>query len=197
MTKRLREQHGLSGTLQYRIWNSMIQRCTNVQNPAYARYGGRGIAVCERWMQSFEVFYSDMGDRPKGMTLDRVDTDGDYEPGNCRWATAKEQARNTRSNRMLSFRGESKCLQEWSDAIGIDKSSLRERLDAGWSVERALTEPIRYSHKLLSYKGQSKTAAEWADGIGLSRTTFASRLKYGWTLERIIETPARNYGRAR
>ncbi len=87
--------HGMYGTREYRSWNMLVQRCTNPANDRWAQYGGRGIQVCQRWLEGFANFYADMGSRPPGTSIDRIDVDGNYEPGNCRWADAKTQARNT------------------------------------------------------------------------------------------------------
>jgi hypothetical protein len=136
--------HGMSGSTEHTIWTSMLTRCNNPASPAYHRYGGRGIKVCPQWATSFAQFRSDMGPRPEGMSLDRwPNKDGNYEPGNCRWATAQDQARNTCRNRMLTFQGRTLCITEWAEEIGIADSTIAARLKNGWSTEKALTTPVR------------------------------------------------------
>ena len=125
---------------EYGIWVSMRNRCSNPNVKAYANYGGRGIKVCDRW-QSFENFYADMGARPDGMTLERIDNDGDYEPSNVRWATRAEQANNKRNNRLLSFDGVTKTLAQWADGLGVSHATLVMRLKQGWPIDKAVTLP--------------------------------------------------------
>jgi len=122
----------------------MKQRCLCPNDPFYERYGGRGIEVCKRWKDSFENFYEDMGPRPVGHVLDRLDNDGNYEPNNCRWVTESMNQRNRSTNRLLTFRGKTVTLVEWAEELGFNVNTLTTRLNKlGWSVERALTEPKR------------------------------------------------------
>lgn len=132
--------HGLSRAhrREYRSWKDMRARCNNPNNADYADYGGRGIAVCDAW-DDFAAFYADMGDRPDGFTIDRIDVDGNYEPGNCRWASHKEQANNKRSNHLIEIDGERLTLQAWCDRYGIDSSKVRYRLSVGMPPKEALT----------------------------------------------------------
>ena len=140
--------HGKSKSKLYQIWASMIQRCTNPNHPAYARYGGRGITVCERWLHSFENFYEDMKDRPSEKhTLDRLDNSKGYSPENCAWKTYKEQARNRRSNRILSHGGENLVVAAWTERNGLADSTIRKRLDNGWTIEEAVTTPSMHPKK--------------------------------------------------
>lgn len=134
--------HGMTKTRIYGLWHGMIQRCYDKNVPAYNRYGARGINVCERW-QSFENFYADMGDKPKGMSLERVDNDGDYTPENVIWATAKAQARNRRSTVFLEFNGQRKSMAEWAEELGMKIATLWARIDRGMCVEEALTKGLR------------------------------------------------------
>jgi hypothetical protein len=136
---RQRALHGRTNTTEHNIWSSMIQRCTDPQHKDYPRYGGRGIGVCDRW-RFFNLFLADMGSRPEGKSIDRIDNDADYSPENCRWASLSEQARNRRTSKMVTFRGETKSLADWADELGIERKTLQMRLKA-WSVERALTTP--------------------------------------------------------
>ena len=124
----------------YWTWANIKGRTENPNNPSYNYYGGRGIKMCERWAESFADFVVDMGPKPDSrMTLERIDNDGDYDPLNCRWATIREQANNKRSNRMLTFRGETKNLTQWARATGISFGTLRYRIESGWPVEKTLT----------------------------------------------------------
>lgn len=136
-------KHGMATTPEYDSWRAMIDRCTNQDHVAYHNYGGRGIKICERWLECFENFFTDMGPRPKPTdSLDRFpDHNGNYEPGNCRWATKKEQGRNTRFNRLLTLNGVTKCLADWAEETGLKRTAITERLRRGWSVERALSQP--------------------------------------------------------
>lgn len=118
------EQHGMRGTPTYNSWKTMKARCSNPNSPDYESYGGRGITVCDRW-ESFENFIADMGMRPRGMTLDRIDTNGAYSKENCRWATPIQQARNRKSNRLVVFEGQEMTLSEFADKIGIDRRKAR------------------------------------------------------------------------
>jgi len=136
-------KHGKAGTPIYGVWNSMIQRCTNSKRDRYKNYGGRGIVVCEEWL-SFENFYKDMGDKPSSdHTLDRIDVNGSYCRENCRWATSEEQNNNKRTSRFVAFDGQVRTIKQWSEALGISYNTLRSRLDSGWEIERALTQPSK------------------------------------------------------
>lgn len=122
----------------------MLERCHLETNASYPHYGGRGITVCERWRGSFESFFEDMGPRPSAKhSLDRIDNNGNYEPDNCRWATATQQAHNQRRTVMLTYNGITRPLVEWADQFGLHSETLRRRVQKyRWSVERALTTPV-------------------------------------------------------
>jgi hypothetical protein len=129
-------------------WGQMIARCYDPKNPKYPSYGGRGIKVCDRWICR-RLFVEDMGERPDGKTLNRINNDGDYSPENCEWATYSDQAQNRRDNRNITFNGETKCATEWERITGIKRKTLCKRLDYGWTVEKALTYPVSKSNRSL------------------------------------------------
>ena len=129
--------HGMAHTKEYNSWASMKARCLNKKNPNYKNYGGRGITVCNRWMK-FENFYADMGKRPKGKSIDRINNDKGYYKENCRWATRKEQNNNTRGNHLLTYKNRTQTVTQWISEIGINHSTFYSRLRYGWLVERAL-----------------------------------------------------------
>jgi hypothetical protein len=119
----------------------MRQRCRDPNAISYPYYGARGIRVCPRW-DDYENFYADMGEPPEGHQLDRLDSRGDYEPGNCRWATKTEQANNQSNNHPLTFRGETLNINQWARRLGVKRELIKTRLKIGWSVEDALTKPV-------------------------------------------------------
>lgn len=125
---------------EYRVWSSMKNRCTNPRFVDWHLYGGRGIQVCGRWRASFADFFADVGLRPSPKhTLDRwPNGDGNYEPGNVRWATPLEQGRNTSRNRQITANGETLSLAEWAERSGLKRETIADRLKAGWSPERAI-----------------------------------------------------------
>ena len=137
----MKERHGANGTREYRIWCNMKTRCLNPNTSAYKNYGGRGIQVCARWALSFSCFLEDMGACPPDRSIDRINNDGDYAPGNCRWATRKEQNSNTRTNVFVAVNGESRTLTEWAEITGIRIELLSYRAQAGYSPERFLATP--------------------------------------------------------
>lgn len=137
-------KHGQSNTRLYKIWRGMVRRTTEPNYPDYPHYGGRGITVCAEWRESFEAFARDMGPSYRDdLTLDRIDNNGNYEPSNCRWATSTEQARNKRSNRLLTFNGKTMPISAWAEHLAISDTAIRSRLHHGWPVERALTTPVQ------------------------------------------------------
>jgi len=136
-------KHGMWNTSEYHIWHGMKSRCLNPRTPNFALYGGRGIVVCERWKNSFQNFFTDMGPRPSlKHSLDRKDGNGSYSPDNCRWATPVEQQRNRRNNVIISYKGETLQVHVWAERLGVSFHALCQRLDRGWSAERTIEEPI-------------------------------------------------------
>ena len=137
--------HGLSNTRLYQIYADMKDRCYNQNNSCYKDYGGRGIVVCNEWLNSFRNFYdwSIANGYKKSLTIDRIDVDGDYTSDNCRWSIQVEQQNNKRNNHLLTYNGETKTLSQWAKELGIKGVTLSARINIyGWSIERALTTPI-------------------------------------------------------
>lgn len=144
MVGALNRKHGLKGTPEYVIWVGLRARCANTKSISHANYGGRGIKVCERW-DKFENFLSDMGVRPSPLhSIDRIDNDGNYEPGNCRWATRVEQNSNTRRNRIVTYRGQEMTITEAACLAGsiVTGNHARNRIVLGWAVEAAVETPL-------------------------------------------------------
>ena len=131
-------KHGLTKTREYKSWRSMKDRCLNQNNPDFHHYGGRGIQVCNEWLDSFETFLEDMGPRPLDCTLDRIDASKGYSKDNCRWAPSLTQSRNRSTVKLITWNGESKTIREWANQLGISDITLRKRL-RNWPIEKAMS----------------------------------------------------------
>lgn len=183
-------KHGLHGTRTYRRWKSMKQRCFDTGAVNYSAYGGAGITVCEKWRDSFEEFFLDMGECPEKMTLDRIYNAKGYEPGNCRWATPQEQCNNKTNNHLVEWHGETKTISEWARNIGIPVATLCNRIKNGWSVERALTRKSHETGPLLTYQGETHHLAEWARRMNVRYDLLSRRIAKGWSIEKTLATPS-------
>lgn len=142
------ESHGQSRMPLYSVWRAMRQRCQNAANPVYEHYGGRGIRVCDEW-QGFAAFsdWAMTNGYRAGLTIERIDNDGNYEPSNCTWIPQSQQSNNTRRNRILTFRGKTMNLAEWADRLGINPATLGGRISRGWGIEATLTIPVRSTRR--------------------------------------------------
>ncbi|HDY88064.1 MAG TPA: hypothetical protein ENH82_08135 [bacterium] len=144
-TSKNRKTHGKAATPIYRVWQGIKRRCYCKKSLDYKYYGERNIYVCKQWKDSFETFYSDMGDIPfKGATIERKDNNGPYSPSNCKWATLKEQANNKRSNRMITINGKTKTLVQWRSIFNRNRHTFYDRIKLGWSEEKALLTPPQH-----------------------------------------------------
>lgn len=140
-------------TKEYMTWSAIKQRCYNPKSAAYDRYGGRDIAMSDRWIYSYVNFLHDVGRAPSPYhSIERIDNNGNYEPGNVRWATHREQQRNKSTNKFITFREETMIIADWAAKIGIDASLLARRLSRGWSIEKALTQPLATRKSRNMYK---------------------------------------------
>lgn len=182
--------HRMSGSRTYHIWASMMARGKG--QTARDRYLDRGITVCERW-HTFENFLEDMGECPDGLSLDRKNNDYIYTPENCRYATNSEQARNKSNNIIFHYEGKEVLAIELAEQHGMSRTTLIQRVrDRGWSVEKALTTPVKPcpEKELFTYEGKTCSLNALAKAHGLSATTVRSRIKRNaWTLEKALTTP--------
>lgn len=190
-----RKTHGMSRSPEFKSWLHMKERCHKEDNPQYHNYGGRGVEVCSEWRDDFQAFYDHIGPKPSPeLTVDRVDNDGNYEPGNVRWASRQQQCRNFRCNTLLTYDGRTQCIVEWAEELGVNRGTLQTRLQRGWSTERALTQPTgkhRRKHYGLTAFGRTQTLPEWEKETGIAFKTILHRIdRLGWSTEEALTIPA-------
>ena len=169
MTKKRKplEYHGVTKggkqPIEYQIWSQIKQRCFNKSHPKYKSYGGRGITMHAEWVVSYAAFFEHIGPRTSDLhTLDRIDNDKGYVPGNVRWATRTEQMRNTRVTRMVPFEGEMLPLPEVAEKIGMDRKRLQARLDSDMPVEEAISRPVERGSLYYEWRGEKHSLSVWA-----------------------------------
>lgn len=194
--KEFRRTHGASATRDYASWRGMLDRCENVNHPAYARYGGRGITVCRRW-HKYANFSADMGPRPKGMTIDRIDNKKGYTPVNVRWATRSEQMQNVRHNLNIRHHGQVLSLGAWARKTGIAAKTISGRWHAGHRGARLFARPKTHAERgreqstMLTFAGTTLPLSAWAEKQGIKSGTLHYRLRNGWSVKDALMTPVR------
>lgn len=154
-------KHGKSKTKIYGAWHNIKQRCLNPNNRFYEYYGGRGIKICDRWLD-FANFLADMGEPEAHLTIDRIDNNGNYCPENCKWATRKEQQNNRRTNKFLTFNGAKKTAMQWSEELGIPHQTICQRIELGWEVKDILNPMRQYNKEGLKLGGNANGARQRA-----------------------------------
>lgn len=172
----------------YSIWSKMKSRCYDKEMPRYKDYGGRGITICNEWLENFDVFadWAHENGYECGLTIERMDVDGNYEPSNCCWITLKEQALNTRQTRWIEYKGEKKPLKVWCDELNLPYDATHNRIDNGWSVEDAFTKPLF---------DVSKSFVRKCKEHNINPCTARDRIiKLGWTEEAALNTPSLGRG---
>lgn len=178
---------------EYTAWAGMIDRCYRQESQHYDRYGGRGIRVCDRWRYDFAAFLDDMGLKPSNKhSIDRYpDNNGNYEPGNCRWATQSEQMRNTSMTRKVMYRGELRVVADLSDGTDVVHRTVIDRIDHGIGPEAALSlKPYGMrGTKTYTHNGETRTVLEWARAVGMTKDRIEKRLRSGWPFELAIVPP--------
>lgn len=189
--------HGMSTTRLYYLWRSMKERCCLPSQDNYKRYGGRGIKVCDEWINNFEAFrdWAYRNGYNDSLSIDRIDNNGDYTPNNCRWVTLKEQARNTRGNHYVEFMGQRKTLVELSEEYNVNYDLLKTRINKlHWSIEKALFTPPE-KHDLIIYNGISMPLKAWARKQNINPDTLRWRIiRCGWPVEKALTEPVRSNG---
>ena len=196
LNKELRSQrkiikHGMVKTRPYKIWVDMKRRCNNPKNKAYKYYGEKGVRVCDEWVNDFSAFYEWAKENGynDNLTLDRIDSDGNYEPSNCRWATKTEQANNTSRNVFITYKNKTQTISMWAKELGIKYSLIQDRLSAGWTPEEIFELPLGTKlkeQKLITFNGETHNISEWSRLLNISRKTITNRIKDGLPIEKVL-----------
>lgn len=190
------KKQGYHGTRLYRIWTAMKSRCYNKNHKWYGRYGGRGIKICDEWINDFAAFreWAISNGYKDDLSIDRIDNDKGYSPENCRWTNQEEQCSNTSRNRILTLNGKSQTMSQWAREIGVQPYEIYRRIERGMSTEEALRPKGEWkSHtRKITHNGKTQTIPQWANEIGVKEHVIYTRLRRGWSIEEALK-PARDY----
>ncbi len=186
-------KHGQYDTKLYKVWSAMKHRCNNPNDESYHNYGGRGITYFHEWKE-FEPFYewATKNGYEEGLTLERIDVNGNYEPDNCTWIPKSKQTSNRRVNKYITYKGETKIMKEWAKELGIDYHVIQSRITKlGWSVEKAFETPVNQLGKthvrLVSHNGKTQSIAEWSRELGVNYKTLHRNINSGKTIEQFLD----------
>lgn len=185
-------KHGLSKHPLHQVWSDIKTRCYNKKDRSYKWYGARGIKLCDVWMD-FKAFYewSIKNGYENGLTLDRINPNGNYSPDNCRWVGMKIQQNNRRNNKMLNINGVSKTMSEWADEYDVNYRLVKSRIRAGWTPEKALSQR-KQDIKTITIGEETKTINEWSKISGVNKTTIADRYNHGWEPRDAVFSPVKS-----
>lgn len=179
--------HGKSKSYTYKSWVAMKTRCLNFMDARFPHYGGKGVKICERWVDSFENFYADMGERPYGTTIDRIDSRGNYEPSNCRWATPMEQTLNRSETVWVDYKGERMCFTHLCKKYGVSRAMIKGRLKKGMTLDEAIEMPKQKPRYKITMNGITMKKMEFINYHGMSSTTIGRLMSKGHGLKQAIE----------
>jgi len=189
--------HGLSNTLLYQKWGGIKDRCFNSNAPNYKYYGGRGISICKDWETDYTAFHKWAMDNgyQKGLTIERIDFNGNYEPSNCKWATWKEQQNNTSRTRFVKYKGQTKSLMLWCEELDLEYGTIKARLKLGWSIEKQLetksSRSIKITNRPVTVEGETKNFKEMCKKYNIATSTVFNRINKGMSIQKAFLTPAR------
>ncbi len=184
--------HGVSYSSEYRVWVDMKIRCYDINNKRYKDYGGRGIKICDRWLNKengLQNFLNDMGKKPSSKySIERINNNGDYVPENCRWATMKEQGCNRRNSRYITYKGKTQILIDWCNELNLLYETIRNRLYLyGWSIEEAFETPIGKNIRKREYNGESLNLREWSLRLNIPYKYLSDKVSdLGLSIEQTI-----------
>lgn len=191
-----RRRHGKCTESIYSIWQNMKNRCFNSNLKAYKNYGGRGITVCDAWKNDFNKFleWAESNGYKDGLSIERIDVNGNYCPENCTWIPLKVQAKNKRNTRLITYKGETHCLVDWAEKLGMNRGTLRRRLtETDWNIEEVFTKALRETHlRNITYKGKTQSIRAWEKELGFGKNTLYKRIvENGMGVEEAFKLPVK------